>query len=198
MANNFYEHDNFMGEDLESLMVKFASNINTKVKMIGHHIDKIFNKKGELIEVLEGDNLVVNTFLNLTMALLKGESGYGRISYWAIGSGSSSWDSSTPTPSLTDTKLTAEIGRVAVAANEIAFLNSSYNVTNTPTNILQIKHTFGYNDCNGSWREFGLFGGNATSAINSGIMVNKRNHGVITKTNEISIERTMRFTLSLV
>ena len=198
MANNILERSHFNGEDLENLMVKIASKADAKLKMVGHHIDKIFNKNGELIEVCEGENLVVNTFLNLVMALLKGESGYTRITYWAVGSGSSSWDGSTPSPSLTDTKLTDEIGRVAIAANEISFLDNSYNVTATPTNILQIKHTFGYNDCNGTWREFGLFGGNATSAINTGIMVNKRHHGVITKTNEISIERTMRFTLSLV
>ena len=72
------------------------------------------------------------------------------------------------------------------------------NETDIPTNILQIKHTFGVNDCNGTWREFGIFGGNATTTANSGLLINKRHHAVITKTDEMTIERTMRFTLSLV
>ena len=82
--------------------------------------------------------------------------------------------------------------------NDISFLNANYRAVSTPTNILQIKHTFGSADCNGTWREFALFGGNASSAINSGIMINKRHHAIITKTSDMTVERTMRFTLNLV
>ena len=94
-------------------------------------------------------------------------------------------------------KYLVEIGRVPISASEITFLNADLSVSSVPTNILQIKHTFGPSDCNGKWREFGLFGGNATGSANTGIMVNKRHHGLITKTSEMSIERTMRFTLNL-
>ena len=103
-----------------------------------------------------------------------------------------------PNPDINSTKLTAELGRVAIEAGEIKFLNSDYNEVSTPTNILQISHTFGPSDCNGVWREFGIFGGNATTAKDSGIMINKRHHAVITKTEEMTIERIMRFTLNLV
>ena len=68
----------------------------------------------------------------------------------------------------------------------------------TPSNILQVKRVFGEDECNGTWREFGIFGGNATSAANSGIMINKRHHGVITKTSDMTVERVMRFVLNLV
>ena len=67
-----------------------------------------------------------------------------------------------------------------------------------PSNILQIRRVFTEIECNGVWREFGIFGGNATETANSGIMINKRHHGVITKTNEMKVERIMRFVLSLV
>ena len=102
-----------------------------------------------------------------------------------------------PTPDINATQLTAELGRVAIPASEIVFLDSNYDETSTPTNIIQVKHVFGTADCNGVWREFGLFGGNATSNANSGILINKRHHAVLTKTNEMTVERTMRFTLSL-
>lgn len=148
-------------------------------------------------EVLEGSNLVVNTFPVLLQLLLKRQSGYNGITYWAVGSGNDSWDSSTPSPALSDTRLTNEIGRVSIDAANISFLDPNLNVTTTPTNIILITRTFSTSECNGKWREFGLFGGNATSTLNSGIMVNHRMHGVITKTSEIAVERKLRFTINL-
>ena len=168
-----------------------------QVHMTGEIIDRIHYADGH-VEERVGHNLVVNSFLNLVMCLLKQQNGYKGIQYWAVGSGASSWDASLPNPDISATKLTSELGRVPIAASEIQFLNSNYNVVTTPTNILQISHTFGPTDCNGVWREFGIFGGNATTAANSGIMINKRHHAVITKTEEMTIERIMRFTLNLV
>lgn len=169
------------------------------VHMTGQSIDRIY-KNGVLVKEIVDHNLVVNTFMNLITCLLKGQSGYAGIQYWAIGQGSASWDSQDepPTPSLTDTRLASEIGRVAISAGDISFLNSSYEVVSSPTNILQIEHTFGEGDCNGKWREFGIFGGNATETLNSGLMINRRTHGVITKTSDMTVKRTMRFTLNLV
>lgn len=184
-------------QDSEVLALKMMAGDFHDVKMTGQSIDRIF-KNGKLVDEIVGHNLVVNSFLNLVMCLLKQQSGYTGIQYWAVGSGASSWDSNMPTPELTATRLTAEIGRVPITADELAFLDQDYRVVSTPTNILQISHTFGADDCNGVWREFGIFGGNATAVLNSGIMINKRHHSVITKTEEMTIERIMRFTLSLV
>ena len=184
-------------QDSEVLALKMMTGDFHDVKMTGQSIDRIF-KNGKLVDEIVGHNLVVNSFLNLVMCLLKQQSGYSGVQYWAVGSGASSWDSNMPTPELTATRLTAEIGRVPITADELAFLDQDYKVVSTPTNILQISHTFGADDCNGVWREFGIFGGNATAVLNSGIMINKRHHSVITKTEEMTIERIMRFTLSLV
>lgn len=184
-------------QDSEVLALKMMTGDFHDVKMTGQSIDRIF-KNGKLVDEIVGHNLVVNSFLNLVMCLLKQQSGYTGIQYWAVGSGAPSWDTSMPTPELTATRLTAEIGRVPITADELAFLDQDYKVVSTPTNILQISHTFGADDCNGVWREFGIFGGNATAVLNSGIMINKRHHSVITKTEEMTIERIMRFTLSLV
>ena len=187
----------FAHADIETLAVNMMHADGHNVHMTGHIVDRIY-KNGELVDVVEGHNLVVNSFLKLVMALCKGQSGYGGISYWAIGSGATSWDTSMPDPEINASRLTAEIGRVPISASDIKFLTADLVETSSPTNILQIKHTFGPSDCNGKWREFGLFGGNASGTANSGIMINKRHHSVITKTNEMSIERTMTFTLNLV
>ena len=166
------------------------------MKVRGEVIDKIY-KNGKLVQTIESHNLVVNKFLELILALLKEESGYGGIQYWAVGDGSSSWDDTLPSPTLNDTQLTSEIGRVAILASDLTFLNDDYTESATPTHILQIKHTFGTADCNGAWREFGIFGGNATASANSGVMLDRRTHALITKTSEMTVERTLRFILSL-
>lgn len=193
----FNDNTNFKQEDKEIMNLKTMSKDGHDVHMTGEIIDRIHYADGR-VEERVGHNLVVNNFLNLVMSLLKQQSGYKGIQYWAVGSGASSWDGSMPNPGINSTKLTAELGRVAIGAGEIKFLNSDYNEVSTPTNILQISHTFGPSDCNGVWREFGIFGGNATTAKDSGIMINKRHHAVITKTEEMTIERIMRFTLNLV
>ena len=193
----FNDNTNFKQEDKEIMNLKTMSKDGHDVHMTGEIIDRIHYADGR-VEERVGHNLVVNSFLNLVMSLLKQQSGYKGIQYWAVGSGASSWDGSMPNPDINSTKLTAELGRVAIGAGEIKFLNSDYNEVSTPTNILQISHTFGPSDCNGVWREFGIFGGNATTAKDSGIMINKRHHAVITKTEEMTIERIMRFTLNLV
>ena len=190
------ENAKTMGVDTDNIALALASGDDHSIKMTGQITDRIF-KNGVLVEERVGHNLVVNTALNLIMALLKRQSGYSGIQYWAVGSGASSWDNGLPSPTAGDTRLTAEIGRVAIDPSEIVFLNGNLQVSSTPTNIIQITHTFGVNDCNGKWREFGIFGGNATASANSGIMINKRNHEVITKTSEMTVERVMRFTLSL-
>lgn len=185
------QHDN------EKLAMRMIAGDCHNVHMTGQITDRIF-KNGEFVEEIVGHNLVINSFLNLVMCLLKHQNGYSGIQYWAVGTGAESWDATMTSPSIDATRLTSELGRVAILPSEITFLDGAYNEVSTPTNIIQIKHTFGVNDCNGVWREFGIFGGNATADANSGIMINKRHHAVITKTEEMTIERTMRFTLSLV
>lgn len=184
-------------QDTEALAVKLSSGDLSGVKMTGQSIDRIY-KNGVLVNEVVGHNLVVNSIVKLLMCLLKKHSGYSGIQYWAVGSGASSWDSTPVSPVADANSLTSEIGRVAISPEEIKFLDSNYEESSTPTNIIQISHTFNSEDCNGTWREFGLFGGNATSTKGSGIMINKRHHSVLTKTEEMTVERIMIFTLSLV
>ena len=183
--------------DLEQMALNLCATEKTDLRMTGESIDRIF-KNGVLVDEIHGHNIVVNSMLNLVMCLFKQQSGYKGLQYWAIGSGASSWDTTSVSPEITATRLTKEIGRVALDDSCFSFLTPEYGVSQTPTNILQIKKSFGENDCNGEWREFGIFGGNATSSANSGILINKRHHKIITKTSEMTVERTMRFVLNLV
>ena len=183
--------------DIDHMGLHMMAVDGHNVHMVGEITDRIY-KNGVLIEERVGHNLIVNSFLKLAMALLKGQSGFSGIGYWAVGSGASSWDTNLPDPEINATVLTAEIGRVKIQPSEITFLDANYSPSANPTNILQIKHTFGINDCNGIWREFGIFGGQASATANTGLMINKKHHKIITKTSDMTIERTMRFTLNLV
>lgn len=183
--------------DIDHMGLHMMAVDGHNVHMVGEITDRIY-KNGVLVEERVGHNLIVNSFLKLAMVLLKGQPGFSGIGYWAVGSGESSWDTNLPDPEINATVLTAEIGRVKIQPSEITFLDANYNPSTNPTNILQIKHTFGINDCNGVWREFGIFGGQASATANTGLMINKKHHKIITKTSDMTIERTMRFTLNLV
>ena len=119
----FKDSGNFGQKDSEHMNMKTINLDGHNVHMTGEIIDRIHYADGH-IEERVGHNLVVNNFLNLVMSLLKQQSGYKGIQYWAVGSGASSWDGSMPNPDIKSTKLTAELGRVAIGAGEIKFLNS--------------------------------------------------------------------------
>lgn len=192
----FKENGSFGVPDAERFALKLQATDPFNAHMTGEHIDRIY-RNGVLVDERHGHNLVVTSFLRLVMCMLKGQNNFGGIQYWAVGSGSDAWDANMPLPELSATRLTSEIGRMPITPEEMTFLTPDFVETTTPTNVLQIRHLFGENDCNGPWREFGLFGGNATPSPNSGIMVNKRHHAILTKTEEMTVERIMRFTLTL-
>lgn len=167
-----------------------------KTHITGQYKDTIRYADGR-VEVREGHNLVVDGIYKLITSLLSNKSGYKGLGYWAIGEGLSSWNSTTPpSPSESDTRLTAEIGRVEISASNMVWLDESNEVSSTPTNKLRVRVTFGNSACVGSWREFGIFGGDATSTRDSGIMINHKTHGLIVKTAEMEIEREIIFTFS--
>lgn len=144
-------------------------------------------------EVRRYFNTVVNDCSKLIACLMKGQSGYSGIKYWAVGSGNPNMSNTNPdTPSVTDTKLQAETFRKAIDPANIVFLDGSNNVSATPTNKLQISITFLENEANGELREFGLFGGDATSNKDTGIMINRKIHPLIYKTSGMRLDRVIR------
>lgn len=171
-------------------------NVKFKPLITGEFKDTIKYKDGT-VEVREDHNLIVDGIFKLITTLLASKGGYSGLQYWAVGEGLSSWNSSAPPePSESDTQLVKEIGRKQLSSSDITWVNESGANSTTPTNRLKVRVTFGYNDCTGTWREFGLFGGNATASANSGIMINHKNHGVIVKTTEMEVEREIIFTFT--
>lgn len=165
-------------------------------KITGQFKDTIKYKDGK-VEVIEGQNLIVDGIFKLITSLLADKGGYSGLQYWAVGEGSSTWSRTLPPDPLeTDTQLSNEIGRKKLKPSDITWVDATGMNSATPTNRLKVKVIFGYNECTGTWREFGLFGGNATASANSGIMINHKHHGVIVKTTEMEIEREIIFTFT--
>ena len=121
----FKDNTNFRQEDKENMSIQMLSEDGHNVHMTGQITDKIY-KNGKLVQVIEGHNLVVNSFLKMVMTLCKGQAGYAGLQYWAVGSGATSWDTSMPDPEINASRLTAEIGRVPISASEITFLNAEF------------------------------------------------------------------------
>lgn len=171
-----------------------TENLKT-LNVIGEYKDTIRYADGT-VEVFEDHNLIVDGLYKIITSLLSAKGGYGGLQYWAIGSGNPSWDSELPDPTTNDTRLTQEIGRKQIQSSDFAWVDSLGEVQSTPTNRLRVRVTFTNSECVGSWREFGIFGGNATSTANSGIMMNHKHHALVTKTAEMEIEREIIFTFS--
>jgi hypothetical protein len=53
---------------------------------------------------------------------------------------------------------------------------------------------FDENTANGPLREFGVFGGNATGLLGSGIMCDRVIHQVVNKNSNMALQRKLRFT----
>lgn len=171
-------------------------DIKVQPTVKGEYKDTIKYKDGT-VEIREGHNLIVDGIFKLLTSRLADKGGYNGLQYWAVGEGLSSWNSEAlPEPNTTDVKLVKEIGRKALSPSDMTWVDEGGTNSPTPTNRLKVKVSFGYNDCTGTWREFGLFGGNATASADSGIMINHKNHGVIVKTTEMEIEREIIFTFT--
>lgn len=180
----------------EKMADMFSTN-NTehleKGGIVGLFTDTIRHADGR-VEVIEGRNTIVENIGKLIACLMKGQTGYGGVKYWAVGTGSTLWDvSNPPTASTTDTKCVSELFRKAINPTDITFVDSAGTPTETVTNSIQITVTFTEDEANGQWREFSIFGGNATATKDSGLALNHKTHGLIVKTSSMTIERKIRF-----
>ena len=150
---------------------------------------------GERKLVHHGYNLVVDTASVLICCLMKGQAGYGGVKYFAVGKGSPNWSNENPPlPDAPTSKLVAESFRKEIKPADIVFLTANNEVSETPTNRIQITTMFEANEANGELREIGIFGGNATAKADSGLMVNCKIHPLIFKTAGMKLERIIRFT----
>jgi hypothetical protein len=94
-------------------------------------------RTGEVLNVIEQTNLIVNVGHILVAQIMNDES-VTKPNYIAVGSG-------TTDPNVNDTTLEGEIGRIAVLSR-----------TRTNNQVLYSTY-FGSGDCNGTWNKIGLF-----------------------------------------
>ena len=113
-----------------------------------------------------------------------------------------------PTPQPTQNKLVNEVYRKKIATSVdypddgIHFLGSDGNISESPTNIIEIQLTFGEDEgfknsseTESKWREFSIVGGSeATDVLGSGYFMNVKNHACLTKTRTMLVERKIKFT----
>lgn len=172
-------------------------NENKEKRYIGEVIDFMIDAQtGEKTQIRPMSfNLVVDDCSKLIAALMKGQAGYGGVKFFAVGRGSNNWSNENPpTPDATASKLTNECYRKAIGANDVVFIDAANVVSANPTNRIQITVTFEETEANGELREIAIFGGNATSTANSGLMINCKNHPLIYKTTGMRLQRVIRFT----
>lgn len=162
--------------------------------IIGEFQDTIYHADGS-VEVMEVQrNCIIKDIGKLIACLMKREEGQQGLTYWAIGSGSDHWDVVKPPDAQpTDNGCVNEIGRKAIPLDAIEFVDPDGNHSEEITNSIKITLVFNTDECNGVWREFSLFGGDATEELNSGLAINHKNHSVMVKNETMTIERQIRF-----
>lgn len=196
-------------------MNKNTENFREKSHWITGEVQDIITDREGNVTVLPVDhNLVVNSCSNLIACLFKNSAVEGDtpisannenfftsagIRYWAIGGIQGSNGSFTPDENTNpdQVKLTNEFYRAPILPENIVFVDNNGNevAKGIITNRIKITVTIPYDEGNGTWYEFGLFGGNAASQTkDSGIMINRKVHDPISKTVNLQIQRTVIFT----
>lgn len=162
----------------------------------GHLSIKAF-EQGKLVHEYSHSNIIVNSASVLIARLLKdNDEPTAGISYLAVGTGSPSWSlQDPPAPTTSATTLTGELERNAIGVNDTNFIDpNTGDPVQTATNIVDYSVTFSESEAVGALVEMGLFGGDATAALNSGTMVNWRTFPVINKTNSMTLTIIFRIT----
>lgn len=165
-------------------------NIDTyKFKKIHWEITDVIKYMDGKEEIKKYQNTIMSDISKLITCLMKKESGYLGISYWAVGSGISDWDSNLPEPDVSTHQLVSEYYRKSIPSENIVFLDDNNEITESITNKIQITLDFLPDEANGELREMALFGGDASSTTNSGIMLNHKIHPLISKTTGTQLTR---------
>lgn len=180
-------NDRFTGKVMDS--IRFVEDCEV---LLGNG-ETVKGKAGELVELPHSFNLVVASFSQLIATFIKGNTSFVNNLWWEVGSGETTWaDATPPNPTLADNKLKTPTFRKKIPMESVVYLNSTGAVTTDITNEIQITLDFGVNESNGYLREFGIFAG-GTSTLSSGLMINRKTHGVIYKTTGFELIRKIHF-----
>ncbi|MCI0478766.1 MAG: PASTA domain-containing protein, partial [Anaerolineales bacterium] len=133
-------------------------------------------------------NLIVTRALDLLAGLLLTPTALRGILYWAVGEGDAAWDANPPNADAQTTRLVREIYRKRLdPVRDISY--------NPATRTITVRISFGPDQGAGTLREFGILGGDATDARDSGYLINYKIHAAIDKTLPRVLERHLEFTI---
>ena len=181
----------------EGMDTGWCRNIPTEL------IDRVIDLNTGEEQVFVNHNLIVIGFGLLVAALLKGDATFGfPITQWAVGEGEGSfWDdlSIQDRQNKSQFSLTQLYNETFRKPVTITFIDDNNDpVVPGPSNRLEVQAQFGP-DVIGNLREFGLFGGDASTTLNSGIMIDHKAHTVINMNNtpgqQNVLIRALRLTL---
>jgi hypothetical protein len=169
----------------------------------GRYQDELRDTQGRLLwQSGWRSNRIVNSCSRLLAALMKGEAGMQGLRYWAVGQGEGSWDVTLLNPQPANTQLTSEVARLPLSAEHVKYIDGENAPSATPTNCLEVTVDIEGSRLVGSGfrflREFGLFGGDATEAPNSGLMINQVIHPRIDMAPGMTLSRTLHLTFEVV
>lgn len=186
-----------IGSVLKKQVFKLCAGIIEKeyTKSPKGRLTLVLRENGKVIKKIVQDNIIVNTASILISRLLKDSSEpTGGITYLGIGSGNSSWDAfDPPAPTTSQTLLENEFFRKTISKS--TFIDpQTGEPTTTKTNIVDYATTLSESEAVGAIMELALFGGEASSTINTGTMINWRTFGVINKTNAMTLSIIFRIT----
>lgn len=145
-------------------------------------------------------NTIVDNFGVLIAGLLLGDYLLEGIQFHAVGSGETAWDTTIPPVNNTDSTLVTE--ELRKAPDSILYLDP-YDDPLPPgqrSNIIEIRTTFAFDDGPPSGffiREQGLFGGDATSTADTGLMLNAIRQDRTFKDSSIQIIKFIRFEIQV-
>jgi len=163
--------------------------------MYGSYRDQVVNKAGQVLsDTYWQSNTIVDHAWPLLAGLLKNDPALEGILYWAVGAGDPLWDTARATPSPSAAHLHLESARQAVDPDNIAYLNPDTSVSLSPTACIEVSAVFNWPD-DRLLREFGLFGGDASEAADSGLLINCVIHPRINLEGGTDLTRRVRFTL---
>ena len=160
--------------------------------LINHVIHAAINKTEQVLErdvqLILGSGVMLDRGVDLIARLLSNQPGLGGIQYWAVGPGDPNWDETPPTKDVGITQLEDEIYRKP--------LEPAHHITyHEDTRTLVVRADFAFDEAAYVLREFGLFGGDATSEKDSGYLLNHQIHPGIDKNHPLALEREFRLTL---
>lgn len=175
-------------------------SVGRSIRVSGKWWDTLRYSDGRVVDGPEGSilwpsNQIQDMMASLLACLVKGEAGYSRIGFMGIGHGLVGWDTIPPTLDPTDTTLEDEFFRKTIDLTDIYFIDPATNLPVGPgviTPKIEINITLLAAEANGTLREFGLFGGTATAALDSGEIVNWVSHSRIDKDVTLEIQRRVR------